>query len=58
MSSPKYRRSVALSFLPFHWMMAIALSTAAEAAAVVHGRDIKIHKNNRVSSSYMAMQSQ
>jgi long-subunit acyl-CoA synthetase (AMP-forming) len=44
---PKYRRSVTLSFLPFHWMMAIALSTAAEAAAVVvHGRDIKIHKNN------------
>jgi hypothetical protein len=28
-------------------MMAIALSTAAKAAAVVvvHGRDIKIHKN-------------
>jgi len=40
MSSPKYRRSVTLSFLPFlHSIMAIALSTAAEATEVVHGRD-------------------
>jgi len=33
--------------------MAIALSTAVKAAAavVVHGRDVKIHKNNRVFSS-------